>query len=99
MPSSFVINDISMATMIPGREDYGMVRDGAIVVAQGKILWAGDALQCPDEYRKLEHHGYGGRHVTPALIDCHTHIVHGGNRAREFEMRLNGASYEEIASG
>ncbi|MCR9123571.1 MAG: imidazolonepropionase [Phyllobacteriaceae bacterium] len=95
-PIDMVIRNACLATMAPGGAAYGLVRDGAVIVRDGMIVWAGPAAEIPPadgaEVRDL-----GGRLVTPALIDCHTHLVHGGNRAREFEMRLEGASYEEIA--
>lgn len=97
MLRSYVITDITAATMAPQAGDYGLVRDAAIVVSNGLISWIGPALDVPSDYAGLDRQPHDGRLVTPALIDCHTHIVHGGNRAREFEMRLNGASYEEIA--
>jgi imidazolonepropionase len=75
--------------------DYGMIDDGAILLEDERILWVGSARDVPDD--AAETHDLDRRLVTPALIDCHTHIVHGGDRAREFEMRLEGASYEEIA--
>ena len=76
---------------------YGLIPDGAIAVADGGIAWVGKAADLPGEFAKDEMVDLGGRLVTPALIDCHTHIVHGGNRAAEFEQRLTGVSYEEIA--
>ncbi|MEM6665544.1 MAG: imidazolonepropionase, partial [Pseudomonadota bacterium] len=82
---------------MPGRGAYGLVPDGAVAVANDKIAWVGPLSELPDAYVSAERHDLGGRLVTPALIDCHSHIVFGGNRAREFEMRLNGASYEEVA--
>lgn len=97
MLRSYVITDITAATMAPQAGDYGLVRDAAIVVSNGLISWIGPASDVPSDYAGLDRQPHDGRLVTPALIDCHTHIVHGGNRAREFEMRLNGASYEEIA--
>lgn len=80
------------ATMVP----EGVVRDAAIAVKDGRIAWIGAAKDRPAG-RAAEEHDLGGRWVTPGLIDCHTHLVFGGNRAREFEMRLEGATYEEIA--
>ncbi|MBK3773050.1 imidazolonepropionase [Azospirillum sp. YIM DDC1] len=80
------------ATMGPA----GPVRDAAIAVKDGRIAWIGAAKDRPAG-RAAEEHDLGGRWVTPGLIDCHTHLVFGGNRAREFEMRLEGATYEEIA--
>ncbi len=70
---------------------------GAVVLRGGRIEWAGPESDLPGAFRTAERHDLQGRLVTPALIDCHTHIVHGGNRAREFEMRLEGASYEDVA--
>ena len=76
--------------------DLGLVEKGALLVEEGRIAYAGPASGLPAGL-DAERIDLGGRVVTPGLIDCHTHIVHGGNRAREFEMRLAGASYEEIA--
>lgn len=70
---------------------------GAIVIEGERIVWAGLEGDLPGEYRQAPSRDLEGRLVTPALIDCHTHLVHGGNRTREFEMRLEGASYEAIA--
>jgi len=83
--------------MIPGADPYGLVDDAALVLTGGKIAWVGTQANLPSDYAALSVHDMGGRLVTPALIDCHTHVVHGGNRATEFEMRLQGASYEEVA--
>ncbi|QCO17915.1 imidazolonepropionase (plasmid) [Azospirillum brasilense] len=80
------------ATMGPA----GPVRDAVIAVKDGRIAWIGAAKERPAG-RAAAEHDLGGRWVTPGLIDCHTHLVFGGNRAREFEMRLEGATYEEIA--
>lgn len=77
--------------------DSGVVPDAAIAIAEGRILWAGPAADLPAVHRGLPRQSLGGRLVTPGLIDCHTHLVYGGDRAREFDMRLNGAGYEEIA--
>jgi imidazolonepropionase len=73
------------------------IEDGLIVTSGERIVFAGAALDAPQIDGPHEQIDLGGRLVTPALVDCHTHIVHGGNRAREFEMRLEGASYVEIA--
>ena len=97
MPSSYVISGIKAATMVQADQPYGLLENAAIVVTEGMIEWVGPLPDLPELYSALERQTYDGRLVTPALIDCHTHIVHGGNRAVEFEMRLNGASYEEIA--
>jgi len=86
----------TLATM-DGAPAYGLVEKGAVAIRAGRIAWAGPASELPGEFKLDESLDLEGRLVTPALIDCHTHIVHGGNRAREFEMRLEGASYEEVA--
>lgn len=80
-----------------GAPAYGLVGKGAVAIRAGRIAWAGPASELPGEFKLDESLDLEGRLVTPALIDCHTHIVHGGNRAREFEMRLEGATYEEVA--
>lgn len=82
---------------LQGNHDYGSIPDGAIVVEGTWIKWVGPTAEIPDTYQSTPRHDLGGRLVTPALIDCHTHIVFGGNRAAEFELRLNGASYEEVS--
>lgn len=82
-----------------GSEPYGRIEDGAIAVKNGRIAWVGprEALPgSPETLASVVQEGEGGW-ITPALIDCHTHIVHGGQRAGEFEQRLMGASYAEIA--
>ncbi|MFP1633731.1 imidazolonepropionase [Zhengella sp. ZM62] len=89
-----LLTNATLATMDAG---YGLVRDGAVAVEGERIAWAGRAGDLPDGFRGQPETDLEGRLVTPGLIDCHTHIVHGGNRAREFEMRLEGATYEEIA--
>lgn len=78
-------------------ETGDLVEDGAIAVGLGRILWAGPAADLPAKHAALPANDLGGRLVTPGLIDCHTHLVHAGDRAREFAMRLEGASYQQIA--
>ena len=73
------------------------VPDAAIVVEQGRIAWVGVHVDLPESYRHLPQHDGQGAWVTPGLVDCHTHLVYGGQRASEFAMRLAGASYEEVA--
>lgn len=92
-----LLTQATLATMTGGDPPYGLVEDGALVIRDGRIAWSGPESALPDDYRGADAESLSGRVVTPALIDCHTHLVYGGNRAREFEMRLNGASYEEIA--
>ena len=88
--------NVNLATMEEGGDPYGAIRDGAIAVAGDHIAWVGAMADLP-AIDAMETIDGDGRWLTPGLIDCHTHIVHGGNRVREFEMRLNGATYEEIA--
>ena len=89
--------DLTAATMRQTDEAYGLIPNAAIAVEAGRIAWTGPLDDLPGEYEATSRTPLGGRLVTPGLIDCHTHIVHGGDRAGEFEMRLNGASYEEVA--
>jgi imidazolonepropionase len=89
--------NLQLAAMVPGGAQYGLISDAALVIRGDKIAWAGRQDGLPARFANTERRDLGGRLVTPALIDCHTHLISGGNRAREFEMRLNGASYEEIA--
>ena len=79
----------------PGR--YGLIENGAVVLDGSRIAWVGAQADLPADYANGPSVDLEGRLVTPAFIDCHTHVVAGGNRAREFEMRLEGASYEAIA--
>lgn len=95
--SSVVLTSLRAATMRSGADPYGLIEDAAIVLAGGKIAWIGAQADLPSDYAALPVRDMGGRLITPALIDCHTHVIHGGNRAAEFEMRLHGASYEEVA--
>jgi imidazolonepropionase len=90
-----VLTHCTAATMAGG--SYGLVRDAAIVVEGDRIAWVGIRADLPADHATSRSRDLGGRLVTPALIDCHTHVVHAGHRAAEFEMRLNGASYEDVA--
>lgn len=96
MAQSFIYN-CRIATMESQREPYGLIDDGACVVENGAIVWVGRQNELSDNISELSGVDLDGRLVTPALVDCHTHIVFGGDRAEEFEMRLNGATYEEIS--
>lgn len=82
---------------LAGEGDFGILDEGAVALAGDRIAWVGAADQVPAEHASGATEDLGGRLVTPGLIDCHTHVVFGGNRAAEFELRLNGASYEEVA--
>ena len=91
-----LITDCHVAAMVGGGEPYGAIEDAALLIRDGRIAWVGPRVDLPAhdaaETRRLD-----GRWVTPGLIDCHTHLVFGGDRSGEFEQRLNGATYEEIA--
>jgi imidazolonepropionase len=87
-----------LATLNPALPGLGLVENGVIAVQDGRILYAGDEANLPFPIEKAaEIIDCGGRWITPGLIDCHTHLVHAGDRANEFEMRLAGATYEEVA--
>ena len=83
-----------LATMAGG--GYGIVEDGVLAVEAGRIAWAGPRARAP-AFAAARVHDCGGLWLTPGLIDCHTHVVHAGNRSDEWEARLNGATYEDIA--
>lgn len=90
--------DGRLATMA-GTDPYGAIDGGAFAVEGGRLAWVGRESELPGPAETLARtvSSLDGRWVTPGLIDCHTHLVYGGNRAAEFELRLKGASYEEIA--
>lgn len=92
-----VLVALRAATMGETAAPYGLIEAAAIALVDGRIAWIGAEAELPTDYADLPKTDLGNRLVTPALIDCHTHVVHGGNRAAEFELRLNGASYEEVA--
>ncbi|MDP3414465.1 imidazolonepropionase [Falsiroseomonas sp.] len=88
--------DAHLCTMVPREGDpLGVIEDGAIAAKDGRIAWVGPRAELPGEATTTTH--CDGAWILPGLIDCHTHLVHAGDRAREFEMRLEGASYEAIA--
>ena len=91
-----LITECRLATMVESDEPYGAVEDGAVLIHHGKIVWAGPRGELP-KHKATETDLLGGRWVTPGLIDCHTHLVFGGDRAGEFEQRLGGATYQQIA--
>ena len=100
---AYVLTGARLATMVDmgvGEgvgASLGLVDRGAVAIKDGFIMWAGPQEALPAEYFGWREEKCDGRLITPGLMDCHTHIVHGGDRAREFAMRLEGASYEEIA--
>ena len=86
-----LLTNLNAATM---RDGYGLIEDAAVLVEGGKIAWVGKRAESPQGHEAMD---CGGRLLTPGLVDCHTHIVYGGSRANEFEQRLTGVSYAEIA--
>ncbi|HUA79938.1 MAG TPA: imidazolonepropionase [Dyella sp.] len=93
-----LLTNATLATFT-GDTGYGLLSDAAIACQDGHIAWLGSMRDLPSSTvpAAREVHDAGGALITPGLIDCHTHLVFGGDRAREFDMRLNGATYEEIA--
>lgn len=98
MTSTTLWHNARLATLAHD-SDWGMVDNGALLVQDDHLTWVGPLSELPHDLRAQAQaqHDLGGALVTPGLVDCHTHLVYGGQRAREFEMRLEGASYEEIA--
>ena len=91
-----LFKNATIATMT-NQGSYGLIECGALYIRDGKIDWVGKVSEISSEFLHSKSEDLKGRLVTPGLIDCHTHIVYGGNRSVEFEMRLNGASYEDVA--
>jgi imidazolonepropionase len=89
--------DARLATLAPRRPGLGIVERGAVAAKDGRIAFAGAMADLPGGWDAADKIALGGRWITPGLIDCHTHLVYAGDRAHEFELRLAGASYEEIA--
>ena len=89
--------DARLMTMAEAPPGLGVVEDGVVAAKEGRIVYAGPAADAPAGLDAEERDRLDGRWVLPGLIDCHTHLVHAGDRAREFELRLAGATYEEIA--
>ncbi|NVK23219.1 MAG: imidazolonepropionase [Kangiellaceae bacterium] len=88
-----LIRNVNIASMA-ATNDYGMIENGAVGITDGIIAYVGENEPLHDAKEIIDAQG---KWLLPGLIDCHTHLVYGGNRANEFEMRLNGASYEDIA--
>ena len=97
MTDRLLITNVSIARMDAKDSGYGLLCDGALLIDGDRIGWVGRVKDVDPGLRDTRQLDGNGCVLTPALIDCHTHIVHGGNRAREFEMRLEGASYEDIS--
>ena len=92
-----IFRNANLATMRESGEAFGNITAAAFVIAEGEFVWLGKEGELPDEYQSFAAIDLNGQWVTPGLIDCHTHLVYAGDRAREFDLRLNGASYAEIA--
>lgn len=95
-----LITNVHLATMAQTGQPYGAVHDAALAISGGQIAWLGPQALLEENtaaWSAGKTVNGGNRWVTPGLIDCHTHIIHGGNRAQEFEQRLQGVSYEDIA--
>lgn len=96
-----LIRNVNLATFDLARtsdqDDYGVITDAAIAIAAGRIAWLGQECDLPSSARAIEVVDGNGQWLLPGFVDCHTHLVFGGNRAAEFEQRLQGVSYEEIA--
>jgi imidazolonepropionase len=90
--------NVNIATMSDQSISYGTIQNGALAISNGKIVWLDSIDNLPNyQTDKVKVIDGNGQWLTPGLIDCHTHLVYGGNRANEFEMRLEGKSYQEIA--
>lgn len=98
-PPARLFRNARLATFEPSREGIGIVQNGAVAARDGRIVFAGAEAELPSAFRERASDviDCDGRWITPGLIDCHTHLVHAGHRAHEFQLRLNGASYEEVA--
>jgi imidazolonepropionase len=91
-----LLTDARIATLSADTPAYGEISDAALAILDGSIAWIGPEADLPSGNAESTR-SVSGRWITPALIDCHTHLIFGGNRAQEFEQRMKGASYEEIA--
>lgn len=94
--TDLIIKNANIMTMSDAQsnQSYGLIKNGAIAIESGKISWVGSSEEAPEAAKVIDAEG---KYLSPALIDCHTHLVFAGSRAHEFEQRLTGVSYEEIA--
>lgn len=97
LKADYVLTDVNLATMDPVYGAYGILKNAAIAINEGHICWIGDSHNMPEFEGEPSLEACGGQWLTPGLIDSHTHLVFAGSRADEFEQRLEGVSYEEIA--
>ncbi len=96
MKADLLLTDCRLATMVSGAQPCGAIDDAALLIQGGRIAWVGPRADLP-QHTAARTQRFDGRWVTPGLIDCHTHLVFGGDRSGEFEQRLQGATYEEVA--
>lgn len=94
-PCDLLIDNIQLASMQNNGQPYGAIKNAMLAVKDGKILYAGEHQ--PNQFTAEQHLDGQGQWLLPGFVDCHTHLVYGGDRANEFEQRLNGVSYTEIA--
>ena len=92
-----LIINAKLVPMSDDQDDFDITNNGAIAIDGEQIVWSGEEKDIPNKYKKYNEYNAKGKLITPGLIDCHTHLVFGGNRSTEFNMRLNGKSYQEIA--
>jgi imidazolonepropionase len=95
----FIFVDANFATMLesdPDDSGFGYVKNGAIVISQGKILWLGGKDKIPEAFRRLPSCSAGGRLVTPGLVECHSHLIFAGDRRKDFALRTAGMDYAEL---
>ncbi|HEY6644391.1 imidazolonepropionase [Povalibacter sp.] len=98
-PNERVWRNARLATMARGTAGIGIIENGAVVSRDGTLVFVGSEKDLPScTHSEREEIDCEGRWITPGLVDCHTHLVHAGNRAHEFELRLRGATYQEIAA-
>jgi len=94
-----VWHNVQLATMCNNGQPYGVIHDAALAVKDGLIAWCGPKAELPTcDLLATPLYDGQGQWLLPGLIDCHTHLVYAGSRANEFEMRLNGATYQQIAA-
>ena len=96
--TDLLLSNAVVATCVGGSGPYGLADNASVAIENGIVSWCGPANTVPNKYQSLPIRDCRGQLLTPSLIDCHTHIVHGGHRAGEFEQRLQGASYAEISA-
>ena len=96
--ASQILTNATLATCTADSNGYGLIENASVAIEDSTIRWCGRSVDLPSHYDLAPATDLQGKLLTPSLIDCHTHIVHGGHRAAEFELRLNGASYAEVAA-